>query len=121
MPKITKTISKAFKKADPLSSLRIKLKATQPEIQNYVRALEAENLKLHKYIAKLQADNISLKNRVKVLEKNHTKYIHNNPPFVFSPEGEKRLIEISEALLDKKRSDTQQGTPQDAEKRLPHL
>lgn len=48
--------------------LSAKLKACDPEIQNYVIALEAENLKLQKQIAKHQAENVTLKNRVKVLE-----------------------------------------------------
>lgn len=66
--KIIKTVSETSPNTDPLSSLRIKLKTTDSEIQNYVTALEAENLKQAKHIAKLQAQNVSLQNRVKVYE-----------------------------------------------------
>jgi len=48
--KITKTMSEGIKKTAPLSSLGTKLKS--PQIQNYIRALEAENLKLQRQIAK---------------------------------------------------------------------
>jgi predicted RNase H-like nuclease (RuvC/YqgF family) len=50
-----------------MASLRAKLKSAEREIQHYVAALEAENLKLHRKIGRLQADNTSLKNEVKVL------------------------------------------------------
>jgi predicted nuclease with TOPRIM domain len=72
-PKRSNAISKTVKNADPLSSLRTKLKAAEPEIQNYVTALEAENLKLQKQIAKLQAENITLNNRIKTLEEENLK------------------------------------------------
>jgi len=50
------------------TDIKLLLKASEPPIQNYVAALEAENLKLHKQIAKLQAEQVSLKSRVKILE-----------------------------------------------------
>jgi len=50
--KITKTMSEGIKKTAPLSSLGTKLKSADQEIQNYIRALEAENLKLQRQIAK---------------------------------------------------------------------
>jgi predicted nuclease with TOPRIM domain len=56
---------KTPKKSDPLTSVRKKLKLCDPEIQNYVEALEKENVKLHKEIAKLKVENMSLNNRVK--------------------------------------------------------
>jgi len=68
IPKITKAKPQASQEGDPLSTLRTKLKACDPEIKNYVLALEAENLKLQTKIAKLQAENVTLKNRIKVLE-----------------------------------------------------
>lgn len=58
---------KALDETDPMSSLRMKLKKSDPEIQNYVLALEAENLKLQKQVAKLQAENVSLNNRIEAL------------------------------------------------------
>jgi len=45
-----------------------KLKACDPEIQRYVSALEAENLKLNKQIAKYRAQETSLRNQIKILE-----------------------------------------------------
>gem|GEM_PF-6304366 len=48
-----------------MASLRIKLQACDIEVQNYVAALEAENLKLTKQITKFQVDNVTLNNRVK--------------------------------------------------------
>ena len=68
MNKIIKTKKKTLQKTDSLSPLRTKLKACDPEIQNYVIALEKENLKLQKQIAKLQAENVTFNNRIKVLE-----------------------------------------------------
>ncbi len=66
--KISKTIPQTSEEPDSMSTLETKLKACDPEIQNYVFALQAENLKLQKQIAKLQANNVTLKNRIKVLE-----------------------------------------------------
>lgn len=51
------------------SALQQKLKASDPDVRAYGRALQAENLKLHRQIAKLQADKLSKQNRVKSLEK----------------------------------------------------
>ncbi len=48
---------KRSNETDPLSSLRDKLKMADPEIQNYVVALEAENFKLTKEIAKFRGNN----------------------------------------------------------------
>jgi hypothetical protein len=66
-PKIMNTESQSIDDADPMSSLRIKLKAADPEIQNYVTALETENLKCARKVAKLQAENVTLNNRIKSL------------------------------------------------------
>lgn len=68
-PKVPKTITKAISKSDPLFFLKKKLAVCELEVKNYVRALEAENLKLVEQISKLQAENITLNNRVKSLLK----------------------------------------------------
>jgi len=57
------------KKITARHDLSAKLKACDPEIQNYVIALDQENLKLQKQIAKHQAENVTLKNRIYLLEK----------------------------------------------------
>jgi hypothetical protein len=57
-----------IKETDASPDLSTKLKACNHEIQNYVIALERENLKLQKQIAKHQAENVTFKNRIKVLE-----------------------------------------------------
>lgn len=59
---------KTSKKSEPTSDITTKLKACGAEIQHYVRALEAENLKLQREIAKHQAHNVTLNNRIKLLE-----------------------------------------------------
>ncbi len=64
---IAKRISKTSKDVDPMISLRKKLKACDFEIQEYVKALTSENMKLQKQISQCLANNISLNNRVKVL------------------------------------------------------
>ena len=56
---------------DPMAALRAKLKMCDLEVQNYVTALEAENLKCAKKVGQLQADNMALNNRIKaIIEKN---------------------------------------------------
>jgi hypothetical protein len=50
-----------------MASLKLKIKAAEPEIRNYVAALEKENLKLQKQKAKLQAENTPLINRITAL------------------------------------------------------
>ena len=81
MKKTPTTESKAINNTDPMSSLRTKLKAADPEIQHYTLALEEENLKLHKRIGKLQAENVSLNNRIAIAEKNtNDRCIHEKLP-----------------------------------------
>lgn len=58
---------KTAKKTDPLAPIKKKLKSCDVEIQNYVAALEKENLKLNKEVAKFQVENVSLNNRVKAM------------------------------------------------------
>jgi len=66
--KIAKAVPKTITDTDPMSLLRTKLKAADPEIQSYVIALEKENLKLQRQIGKHQAENVTLNNRIKALE-----------------------------------------------------
>jgi len=56
---ITKT-----RKAFP--ELTAKLKASDLEVQNYVTALEKENINLHRNIAKQQAEYMSLQSQIQV-------------------------------------------------------
>jgi hypothetical protein len=65
--KLPKAVPPTLDDADPMASLRAKLKSADSEIQHYVAALEAENIKLQRKIGKLQADNTSLQITVKVL------------------------------------------------------
>ena len=48
--------------------LEAKLNASDPDIQRYISALTAENLKLQKQIAKCQAGQVTLNNRIVALE-----------------------------------------------------
>jgi len=74
--------SKTLKDTKPMSSLRAKLKAADPEIQHYVTALEAENLKLQRYIGKIQAENTALTNRITILQENtNERCVHGTPPY----------------------------------------
>jgi hypothetical protein len=59
---------KTSKRSNHMSDLTAKLKACAPEVQLYVTALKAENLKFQRQIAKLQAENESLRNRIKILK-----------------------------------------------------
>ena len=49
-------------------SLNSVLKAVQPELRQYVRALESENLKLQKQIARLEAQDVTKQHRIVALE-----------------------------------------------------
>lgn len=49
-------------------SLDSAFQAAQPELQNYVIALEAKNLKLQKQIAHLQTDDLTKQHRIVALE-----------------------------------------------------
>jgi len=48
--------------------LEAKLNASDPDVQRYLSALIAENLKLQKQIAKCQAGQVTLNNRIVALE-----------------------------------------------------
>ena len=54
--------------AHPFPELEVKLNASDPDIQRYIAALTAENLKLQKQIAKCQARQVTLNNRIAALE-----------------------------------------------------
>jgi predicted nucleic acid-binding Zn-ribbon protein len=72
--------------------------AAQPELQNYVVALESENAKLHKQIAKLEAQDMSKQNRIAALEyelKEETKKHSLNLSIGFS--GEKPASPVGDA------------------------
>ncbi|MCK6462814.1 MAG: hypothetical protein L6Q29_03300 [Candidatus Pacebacteria bacterium] len=64
------------------SGLETNLKQADPEIQDFIAALKAENLKLQKKIAKLEAEKITLQNRIAVLEEKYSKYINHDESFV---------------------------------------
>jgi tRNA/tmRNA/rRNA uracil-C5-methylase (TrmA/RlmC/RlmD family) len=66
-PKITKAIPQTITDADPMASLKRKLKSCDLEVQNYVAALEAKNFKLTRQIAKFQVEFVTINNMVKSL------------------------------------------------------
>lgn len=81
MKKVTSTKSETIENINPMSALISKLKMADPEIQHYVTALEAENLKFQKQIGKLQSENLSLKNRIIILEQNTNDHcVHESLP-----------------------------------------
>jgi hypothetical protein len=51
------------------SNLTSKLKASDPELKNYVLELERQNLKLQKQIAKFQVKDVSQQNQIIALKK----------------------------------------------------
>jgi hypothetical protein len=55
--------------------LRSKLKASDPELKNYVLELEKENLKLQRQIAKLQVKDVFQQNQITALKKAQPKTI----------------------------------------------
>jgi len=55
--------------------LMSKLKASNPELKNYVLELEKENLKLQKQIAKFQVKDLSQQNQITALKKAQPKII----------------------------------------------
>jgi hypothetical protein len=64
--------SQAMKRPPDIMS---KLKASDPELKNYVLELEKENLKLQRQIAKLQVKDVSQQNQITALKKAHPKLI----------------------------------------------
>ena len=102
--KVTGTETKGSKESDPLTSLRTKLKAADPEIQNYVTALETENLKFQKHVAKLQANNVTLNNRITILEENtNERCVHESPPYECMKKKKDMIQEEIKQLESKKR------------------
>jgi hypothetical protein len=67
-------ISQTADNTDPVASLKMKLKTADPEIQHYVVALEAENLKFARQVGKLQAENMTLNNRITAIKEGHDPY-----------------------------------------------
>jgi len=70
---------------DPVKELHDLIATCPPEVQNYIKALESENLKLQQKIAALQSQYVSLQNRIKAEEQQR---IHEN-----SPEHTSELLE----------------------------
>jgi hypothetical protein len=66
--KTSDTISQTIDDTVPFASLKAKLKLADLEIQNYVTALETENLKFQKKIGNLQAENVSLNSEITILK-----------------------------------------------------
>ncbi len=63
------------------SELTSKLKASDPELKNYVLELEKENLRLQRQIAKLQVKDVSLQNQIAALKKAQPKLVVQNVNF----------------------------------------
>jgi len=105
--KLARTESKTVNDSDPMSSLISKLKMADPEIQHYVTALEAENLKLRRQVGKLQAENVSLNNRITILEENtNERCVYETPPYECLQKAHEQLdtqIKELEEKLRKKR------------------
>ena len=99
--KVMNPISKTIKKANPLSPLNSKLKSCEMEVQHYVAALEAENLKLHKRIAKYQAESVSLNNQIKILKDDLKKCQMYNPMNI-SPDEIAALQEKANKIVNDK-------------------
>ena len=73
--------------------LKLKLKACDPEVQNYVIALKKENLKLQRRIAKQEAEYLSLHNNIQVRAEEIAQCLFE----------EMRLIEKAERAADERR------------------
>jgi hypothetical protein len=73
--------------------LKAKLKACDPEVQNYVIALKKENLKLQRRISKQEAAYLSLHNNIQVRAEEIAQCLFE----------EMRLIEQAERAVDERR------------------
>jgi uncharacterized coiled-coil DUF342 family protein len=98
-----------------LFDLEANLETCDPEIQNFVTALKAENLKLHKQIAKLRAEKVSLQSQITVLTEEYAQYRHNNPPFdpATATEEIKRLEKERQQLEKQMNEDENNPTQQE--------
>lgn len=66
---------KSQEKGGTKAGIPARLKDSDPEVQEYVRALKAENLGLQKEIVDLQARQVTLENRIRALEE--LKQVHS--------------------------------------------
>jgi hypothetical protein len=87
----SRSMKKPIVKQDP--ELKAKLKKSEPEVQDFVCALQAENLRLHKKIARYQAETVSAQSRVRV-EEHHAQKRRKLEPLI-----DKRLTEARRALF----------------------
>lgn len=82
-PKTTERDESTPEQSIPSQTLRSKLKTCAPEIQNFVAALEAENLKCVKKLAKLQTDDVTLDSWINILDENtDERCVHSLPPYM---------------------------------------
>jgi len=70
------------KKINIPSDLTAKFEASDPEIQKFIIALDAENLKSQDIIAELRAKNVTLQNRITILEKENSQYVNHDKSFL---------------------------------------
>ena len=61
-----------------LPDFESKLQAADPELQEFIVALKAENLKLKKKIAKLQAEIVSLQSDIEILKEKNVQCVQHN-------------------------------------------
>jgi len=66
--KIFNSVTKTINNTNSPSSLEMKLKAADSEIQEYIVALTKENLTLQKKVSKCEAQKITLNSRITILE-----------------------------------------------------
>ena len=59
----------------PSEELETKLKDCDPDVQQFIAQLKAENLKAQTRIAKLEAKNLTNENKITALEKELSRYI----------------------------------------------
>jgi cell division protein FtsB len=86
-----------MKKSD---DLEVKLKQTDPEIQQFVNALQTEISNLQKNNIKLEAKNMSLKARINALKNEISQYVKHKPLELMSLEEIDEMIENLEKILD---------------------
>lgn len=55
-----------------------KLKAAKPEIQEFIKTLKSENLKLKKQIGKLEAEKLSLQNDIILLKEENDRNVKHH-------------------------------------------
>ena len=102
--KVGTTVSKTTNNTGPVSSLRAKLKAADPEIQHYIAALEAENMKFQRQVGKMQAENTTLNNRIIILKENTNECcVHKTPPIECLKQSLEQTQERLKAMKEERR------------------